>query len=61
MCLFLPIPENETTMEWTSPIRAGSPGEVPGWDLGAVKAGLGPVLPVPLKTPLKGKPPPLYG
>src|SRR6478736_5719298 len=47
--LFLRVPE-KTTIDKTSP-NEWSPREVPEWDLEPVKAGLGPVLPVPLKNP----------
>jgi hypothetical protein len=50
MVLFLPIPEI-SMIDKTSPMKEGTPGEAPKWDLESVKARLGPVLPVPLKNP----------
>jgi len=50
MSLFLPIPANETTIDKTL-ANEWIPDEVPEWDLRSVQAGLGPVLPVPLKNP----------
>ena len=50
MFLFLPIPEIETTID-KNPYEKWIPVEVPEWDPDPVKAGLGPVLPIPPEEP----------